>query len=483
MLLWITLVAVVLLGAALTSGIVDRAPLSFPMVFLILGLVLGGGALGVVTVSSRAPALDGLATVSLALVLFLDAVGLDVDELRRAWRVPFMALGPVTVLTLLGVAVASHLLLDLSWLQALLLGAALASTDPIVVRDVVRDEGVPRSVRRTLTIEAAMNDIVVLPVVLILIAVQQASLHSALGWLRFLAELLLLSPLVGMAVGGAGAWLMGKADARFNIRREYQAMYGLGLVLAAYAVAQIAGGDGFLAAFFAGFAVNIFDVTLCDCFLDFGTVAAEMAMLLTFLLFGAVLSQLLGTVAVLPSLALAAILILVVRPFAVGLVYWRATLSMAARAFIGWFGPRGLSSLLLILLVAQAGLPEGNHLLALTGMVVLVSVIVHGVTATPLAQRYGQQVARSAQTPPEEREGSITGLFREEANGVPRISAADLAARLAGAQPPQVLDVRSRGQYDEEDGQIPGSIRILPDQVQAWAARADRGRPVVAYCT
>ncbi|MGH2410792.1 MAG: cation:proton antiporter, partial [Chloroflexota bacterium] len=327
MLLWITLVAVVLLGAALSSGFVDRAPLSFPMLFLLLGLALGGGSLGIVVIGPRAPALDALATVSLSLVLFLDAVTLDVDELRREWRVPFLALGPVTVLTLLGVAVAAHLLLSLSWVEALLLGGALASTDPIVVRDVVRNEAIPRPVRRALTIEAAMNDIVVLPVVLILIAVRQASIHGFAGWLGFLAGLLLLSPVVGMAVGGIGAWLMGRADARFGIRREYQAMYGVGLVLAAYAVAQWVGGDGFLAAFFAGIAVNVFDVTLCDCFLDYGTVTAEMAMLLTFLLFGAALSRLLGTVDPLAVLGLAGILLVLIRPLTIGLVFFRATLS------------------------------------------------------------------------------------------------------------------------------------------------------------
>ncbi len=483
MLLWITLVAVVLLGAALSSGFVDRAPLSFPMLFLLLGLALGGGSLGIVAIGPRAPALDALATVSLSLVLFLDAVTLDVDELRREWRVPFLALGPVTVLTLLGVALVAHLLLSLSWVEALLLGAALASTDPIVVRDVVRNEAIPRPVRRALTIEAAMNDIVVLPVVLILIAVRQASMHGVAGWLGFLAGLLVLSPVVGMAVGGIGAWLMGRADARLGIRREYQAMYGVGLVLAAYSVAQLVGGDGFLAAFFAGIAVNVFDVTLCDCFLDYGTVTAEMAMLLTFMLFGAALSKLLGTVDTLSALGLAVITLGLIRPLTIGLVFFRATLSNTARAFIGWFGPRGLSSLLLILLVVQAGLPEGDRLLAITGLVVLVSVIAHGITATPLSQWYGRGVARANRTLPEEREGSAGGLFRGEAADVPRISPDQLAARLAGPRPPLVLDVRSRAQYDADEGQIPGSVRVLSDQIQAWISKADRARAVVAYCT
>ena len=483
MLLWITLVAVVLLGAALASGIVDRAPLSYPMLFLVLGLALGSSALGLIAVGPRTPALDALATVSLALVLFLDAVTLEVDELRREWRVPFLALGPVTMLTLLGVASAAHLFLAVSWVPSLLLGAALASTDPIVVRDVVRHEQIPRPVRRALTIEAAMNDVVVLPVVLILIAISQASLHGPLAWLGFLASLLLLSPVVGLVVGGVGAWLMGRADARFSIRREYQALYGLGLVLAAYAVAQLVGGDGFLAAFFAGLAVNIFDVTLCDCFLDYGAVTAEMAMLLTFLLFGAALSTLLGAVPVLPALGLAAVTIAVIRPLAIGLVFLRARLSTTARAFIAWFGPRGLSALLLILLVVQAGLPAGDHLLAITGLVVLVSVIVHGVTATPFSQWYGRRVVQAKRTLPEEQEGSASGLFQEEAATVPRISPDELARCLAGAQPPVVLDVRRRAEYDADAGQIPGSVRVLPDQIGAWASTADRTRPVVTYCT
>ena len=97
-----------------------------------------------------------------------------------------------------------------------------------------------------------MNDLVVLPIVLILIAVLKADVGGLLAWLRFLAQLLVLSPLVGLAIGGIGAWVMGKADARFGIRRAYQALYGLGLVLGAFAAGQAVQGDGFLTAFFAG---------------------------------------------------------------------------------------------------------------------------------------------------------------------------------------------------------------------------------------
>src|SRR5262249_16325953 len=156
----------------------------------------------------REPALVAVATLNLALVLFLDAARFDVNELRGEWRVALRDLGPGTLLTIAGITVAAALLLHLPWLQSVLLGAILASTDPIVLRDVVRDEPIPRSVRRILPIEAGTNDIIVLPIVLIAIQIALASSAGSADsggagyWFGFLARLLVLSPLVGLAVGG-----------------------------------------------------------------------------------------------------------------------------------------------------------------------------------------------------------------------------------------------------------------------------------------
>jgi NhaP-type Na+/H+ or K+/H+ antiporter len=173
--------------------------------------------------------------------------------------------------------------------------------------------------------------------------------------------------------------------------------------------------------------------------------------------------------------------IVVARPLALTLVLQRATMSNAARAFIGWFGPRGLNSLLLGLLVVQANAPGAEQLLAITGVVVLVSVIAHGASATPLAAWDGRRVAR--RTLAEEREATATGLFQHDAGETPRITPQELAERLNSADPPFVLDVRTRSQYDQDTGQIPGSVRVPPDKVEAWAAKQDRARSVVAYCT
>src|SRR3712207_3834829 len=211
------LVAVVLTVSALASGLVERAPLSFPMIFLGLGFLLGERGLGFISMDAHNPVLEAVAIMSLALVLFLDAVKGDVGGLRSDWRIPMLSLGPGTLLIIAVVAAAAYLLIGTTPVQSLLLGAILASTDPVVLRDVVRDERIPGSVRRALSVEAGMNDIVVLPIVLILIAILRADVGGTLDWLRFLAQLLVLSPLVGLVVGGVGARLMGMADATFNI--------------------------------------------------------------------------------------------------------------------------------------------------------------------------------------------------------------------------------------------------------------------------
>ena len=474
-------IAVVLTVTALASGLVERSPLSFPILFLGLGFALGRSGFGVIDMGPHSPVLEVVATLTLSLVLFLDAVKLQMDEMGRRWLVPVLILGPGTLLIIGLGAVPLAFLLDFSWLMAFIGGAVLASTDPVVLREIVRDGRIPRSVRQVLKIEAGTNDIIVLPIILILISVANAASSNVAEWSIFLVKLLLLGPAIGFAIGGIGSWLITKIDARFSIRREHQALYGVGLVLASYTAAVASGGDGFLASFAAGMAVVVLNQSLCDCFMEYGEVTAEAAMLLAFVLFGAVLSGMLGTVPIGPALALAALVICFIRPSVLGIVLMRSKMSWEAHAFVSWFGPRGLNSLLLALLVVQAGVPGSELLLATIGVVVLASVTIHGASATPLSAWYGRRASRG--TLAEEREGTAAGLFGFQEGEVPRITAQELHGLLAGDDPPLVLDVRSRASYDADDSQIPGSVRVLPDQVIDWEPNVPPDKMVVAYCS
>ena len=474
-------IAVVLTVTALASGLVERSPLSFPLIFLGLGFLLGSHGIDELEIGSHSPFLEVVATLTLALVLFLDAIKLQVNELGKRWLVPALILGPGTGLIIAVGALPFGLFLNFGWILAFIGGAVLASTDPAVLREIVRDERIPRSVRQVLKIEAGMNDLVVLPVVLVLIAVATDQGGSAGGWVIFLTKLLLLGPVIGFSVGAVGSWVMKWMDRRITIRREHQSLYGVGLVLASYSAATAAGGDGFLGAFAAGLAVVTLNQSLCDCFMEYGEVTLEMAMLLAFVLFGVVLSSLLGAVDIGPTLGLAALVVFVIRPALLGVVLARARMSWQAHAFVSWFGPRGLNSLLLALLVVQAGIPGSEILLATVGVVVMASVAIHGGTAAPVATWYGRVAAE--ETLEEERENTVAGLFGGHEGYVPVLTPDELVGRLTRLSPPLVLDVRTRASYNHDGTRIPGSIRVLPDAVIEWAVDHPPGQELVTYCS
>ena len=481
------LVAIVLTVAGLASGIVERAPLSFPIIFLGLGFLLGHQGLGVVEIGPESALLEAVATVTLAMVLCLEAVRIGNIGMGGAGFVPILSLGPGTLIIVSVVAAGAYFLLDVSVIGALLLGTILASTDPVVLCDVIREDRIPASVRQALNIEAGTNDIVVLPTLLILIALANAEASSVAGWVLLTGQVLILGPVVGFAIGAGAAWLMSRADKRFGVNEVYQSLYGVGVVLLAYATATVMGGDGFLAAFAAGFAIAVLNFDLCQCFLDYGETTSEMAMLLAFILFGVVISDLFTEVPLAAALVLAMIVIFVARPLAIGIVLRKAAVSNKARAFIGWFGPRGLNSLLLALLVVEAGVANSEFLLAVVGVVVTVSVLAHGASATPLSRAYGQAIEKETH---EEERDDAGGIFEGDAGDSIRVRPERLAGMLESEEPPIVLDVRTRSQYESDRARIPGAVRVPPDSVDEWVR--DRreangsqieGQRVVAYCT
>ena len=200
------LIGTLLIVATLVSGLVDRSPLTFPLIFLGLGFVLGELGLGVIKMGPDDLAIEVVVTLTLSLVLFLDAVNIEVDELGKRWLVPALILGPGTALIIALGALPFALLLGFSWAVAFIGGAVLASTDPVVLREIVRDERIPRSIRQVLKIEAGTNDMVILPVVLLLIALARSQVGDTVQWPIFLGSSccwvrLSDSPWAGLAPG------------------------------------------------------------------------------------------------------------------------------------------------------------------------------------------------------------------------------------------------------------------------------------------
>jgi len=163
----LALVGIVIIIAALLSGLIDKSDVPQVGVFLALGAILGPAGLGLLDVTLDSPILFVVATLSLTLVLFTDAVSLPIAEVRRNARLAFIVLGPGTVLSAALIALAGWYLLDLSPAAAAVLGAALASTDPVMLRGLVRRSGLSDTVRLALRLESGLNDIVLLPVILL----------------------------------------------------------------------------------------------------------------------------------------------------------------------------------------------------------------------------------------------------------------------------------------------------------------------------
>jgi NhaP-type Na+/H+ or K+/H+ antiporter len=203
--LTLALVGVVIIIAALLSGLIDRSDLPQVGVFLALGAMLGPAGLGLLDVTLESPILRVVATLSLVLVLFTDAVSLTVAEMRRHGALAFRVLGPGTLLSAALVSLAGWKLLDLPLPSAAILGAALASTDPVMLRGLLRRAGLPESVRLALRLESGLNDVVLLPVILVAIPfVGREALLTPTEWARVGLDLLLLGPGAGIAVGLLG---------------------------------------------------------------------------------------------------------------------------------------------------------------------------------------------------------------------------------------------------------------------------------------
>jgi NhaP-type Na+/H+ or K+/H+ antiporter len=461
----LAVVGAVIAFSALLSGLWERSGVPQVAIFLALGAALGPAGLGALDVGLGSPVLQAVGTISLALVLFTDALGLQLREAREHRTLALLVVGPGTLATAALYGVAAWWLLDFDPALSAMLGAALASTDPVLLKGLLRRPDLPPATRQGLRLESGLNDVVLLPVLLVALALsaQPASLDAS-AVARLALDLFLLGPGAGIAVGVFGLATLDLVRRRIGVRRDYESLYSLGIAFVAFAAAESMHGSGFLAAFAAGLTIAAFDVELCECFREYGETTAELALLLTFVLLGTSLIWG-GLLALTPASLAFTALVLLGRPA----VYFFALaparrLDRRSRALVAWFGPRGLSALLLALLPVFAGAPQSAEAFRIACLVVLASIALHGGALVWMTRRDGP--ARPAQDP---------GL----------IETAEVLARIAAGETVIPIDVRKADAFERSAVQAKGAWRLSPDR-PVDAARVQglpHGAWLVLYCT
>ncbi len=387
---------VILFG--LVSKKLEGTIVTAPMVFTAFGLLIGEAVFGLADLDFGQGFIHGLAEVTLILVLFSDAARIDLRQLRRDHNLPVRMLSIGMPLTIaMGTLVALVLPLDLGIWEAALLATILAPTDAALGQSVVSSPLVPTRIRQALNIERGLNDGIALPLVLLFAGLAGAA-HADEGfqnWILFGAKQITLGPVAGLIIGGLGAWLMDRAVFKGWMGESFEGPAILGVALLAYAGAEIIGGNGFIAAFVSGLVYGNLVRDRCGFVFEFAEAEGQLLTLLTFLIFGAViLPEAFGQTDW--STALYAILSLtVIRliPVAVSLI--GSGVRLPTVVFLGWFGPRGLASILFALFVLEeAEVPATDLILTVTIVTVALSIVAHGVTAAPAARRYGAMARR-----------------------------------------------------------------------------------------
>jgi sodium/hydrogen antiporter len=417
--------ALVVFVFGLVSRRLEGTVLTAPIAFVAAGFVFGPAVLGLVEFGLDEHTVLLVGEIALAIVLFTDAARINFSSLRQNQGLPLRLLGIGMPLTIaLGTTTAALLLTDLTFWEAAIVGTVLAPTDAALGQAVVGNQHVPVRVRQALNVEAGLNDSLSVPflTLFLALAVAREELQPASFWIRFALEQGGLGVLVGVGVGLAGGWLVRWASQREWMTESFKRLALLVLAIFAWALADQIGGNGFIAAFVGGLAAGPTVERVGERLIRFTEAEGQLLNLSVFFIFGVlvigVLQPLSWEVALYVILSLTVIRML---PVALSLIGTR--LGGVSVLFMGWFGPRGLASIVLGLIVVEeapllAGRDEMGLVVALT---VLLSVLLHGVTAAPLSAVYARRVEGMAADAPEKQEavglptrkGSVpTGLQR-----------------------------------------------------------------------
>ena len=385
-----TILTIIILWS-LVSGPLDRRGITSALFYSAAGFFVGTSALGLLDASLESSALGRVAEIALVLLLFSDATRLDVRSLRRelGWPVRLLLIGlPLTMLA--GAGVGALVFPGIPLASTFLLATILAPTDAALGQKVVADPAVPARVRQALDVESGFNDGLAVPFFLVALEIANAELETGVTWAvaSNMAAQIGWGLAAGLTAGILGGMLYGIADRREWISSDWRQIAPLGVALLAYTIALLLGGSGFIAAFAGGIA--------------FGSVSGERSSLVnlfteetggllaatTWIGFGALALTLAIPHISWQVILYAALSLTLVRMIPVTIAFAGRGVRRPTVAFIGWFGPRGLASLVFALLALERGIPDGEVVLTTVVVTVALSVVVHGLTSVPLIAAY-----------------------------------------------------------------------------------------------
>ena len=396
----IAAIALFILGFGLISRRLEKSVITPPMASVTFGLLISSTMFGLVNdINITNEIIKTLAEITLAIVLFTDASRIQLKLLRQEYNLPVRLLGIGLPLAILFGTIFARLLFPtkLNIWEAAALATILAPTDAALGQAVVNSSRVPASIRQAINVESGLNDGICLPILLLFISLagESEQLNSASYWLTFSSKQIIFGAIIGIAVGYFGSKLIVKSIRRKWMNDSFEDLSVLGLSILAYTGAELIGGNGFIAAFCAGLTLGrIANKSVLQKLYEFGEAEGQLLTLITFLLFGAVM--------VFPTLSeatwqmwlYAVCSLTVVRMLGVGISTSSLKLQLDTILFIGWFGPRGIASIVYGLSIVENENLQGSELIFSTMVVtVFISVFAHGLTAFPGANWYANRIS------------------------------------------------------------------------------------------
>ena len=405
MYLELAIVAVIVMGWSGIAGAVERTAISGPMVFTVVGLVIGPLGLGWLVIDLDDDGMRVLADLTLALVLFVDAAHADLGVVKRNIRIPrrMLVLGlPLTILSGFGLGL---LIFDqLSIFELAILATMLAATDAALGKAVITNKNVPSRIREGLNIESGLNDGICVPILFLFIALAlgvDTGGSSFLFAVKLIAQEVGIGLIVGLGLVAIATRVLQACYDRGWLTEVWIQLPVITLALACFAIAQTLHGSGYVAAFVGGLLFGHYATK--DNSKHRLLLAAEGTMetmaLVTWVMFGAVVvGQLMGYFSW--KVVMYAVLSLtVVRMVPMFLSLTGTRESTTSKLFLGWFGPRGLASVVFAIIVISQGVENSRLLAIIVACTVTISIFAHGFTANPMARRFGARMELEQESP------------------------------------------------------------------------------------